>query len=266
MSLKSQTLNLSFVLLVLVLSSGIAFPNSQEDWQQSLLARLASGGEEQRFDAAAQLVVLFSAAPGSATEQTLNALATALRRDNSPLVRALSARALEICCGEQAVPLLLAGLTDEREVAVRKAILYALAAHRSPQITPALIPYLNDKKQETRAAAAYALAEIADAGSAISLLEVLQKRRGDEDVFARGQAARGLGKIGSRAAMNILLDSLSRDKFPEVRRESARALGLISSKQDTKVVESLRNLTLQSDPYLSVIAEDALERIRLRNP
>ena len=65
--------------------------------------------------------------------------------------------------------------------------------------------------------------------------------------------------------MNVLLDSLSRDKSPEVQRESAHALGLIASGQDPKVLESLRSLMLQSDPFLIVIAGDALERIRLRS-
>ncbi len=262
MSFKFQFSHLYAILLVLMLAGSAS---AQADRQQAITVRLASAGEEARFDAAAELVVLFAATPGSATEQTFNALAAALRRDNSPLVRALSARTLESCCGEQAVQPLLAALTGEREVAVRKAILYALAAHRSPRIAAALIPYLKDKKQETRAAAAYALAEIGDAGSADALLEVLQRRRGEEDAFARSQAARGLGKIGHRPAMNILLDALSRDKSSEVRRESARALGLIAGSQDAKVVAALRSLMLQTDPYLTVIAGEALEGIRLRN-
>ena len=266
MSLKFHLLNLSFILVLLMLPDSIAALHSQEDRQQNLIARLANGGEEERFDSIAQLVVLFGATPGSATEQTFNALNAGLRRDNSPLIRALSARALENCCGERAVQPLLASLTDEREIAVRKAILYALARHHSPQIAPALIPSLRDKKQETRAAAAYALAEIGDSSSAGPLLNVLQKRRGDEDAFARAQAARGLGKIGLRPAMNALLDSLSRDRSPEVQRESARALGLLATAQDTQVIMALREVILHSDPYLIDIAEDALKSIRLRMP
>lgn len=264
MSLKFYFLPLSFIVVLLMLSGSVRALHSQEDRQQSLIARLANGEEEERFDAMAQLVVLFGAAPNSASEQTFTSITAGLRRDSSPLVRALSARALENCCGERAVQPLLTGLADEREIAVRKAILYALAKHRSPQIAPVLIPYLKDKKQEMRAAAAYALAEIAEPGSGNALLEVLVKRRGDEDAFARAQAARGLGKIGAQFAINALLESLNRDKSLEVRRESAHALGLIASPQDKKVVESLRDVALQFDPYLADIARDSLERIRLR--
>jgi HEAT repeat protein len=266
MNFKSQASTIPYVLLTLVLFAGIAFPIPQQEWQQNLTARLASGNEEQRFDAAAQFVVLFNAYPNSATAQTLGALARVLQGDSSPLVRALSARALETCCGEQAVPSLLAGLSREREIAVRKAILYALAAHASSQTTSAIIPFLSDKNQEIRATAAYALARIGDASSAGALSEILQRRRGDEDAFARSQAARGLGVIGNRAAIDALLTALVRDKSQEVRRESAHSLGMIANKQDVKVIEALRNAMLQPDPYLTAIVSDALERIRSRNP
>jgi len=265
MSYKSQISNIPLVLFTLILSAVAAFPIVPQDWQQSLTARLASGDEEQRFDAAAQFVVLFSASPNSATAQTLSALAQALQGDSSPLVRALSARSLEMCCGEQAVPSLLARLGREREIAVRKAILYALAAHPSSQTASVLLPFLKDKSQETRATAAYALASIGDASSAGALIEILQRRSGDEDAFVRSQAARGLGAIGNRAGIDALLTALIRDKSQEVRRESARSLGLIANKQDAKVIEALSKAMLQSDPYLTAIISDALEKIRSRN-
>jgi HEAT repeat protein len=237
-----------------------------EDRKKRLTALLSTGGFDQLFDAAAQLVVLFNTSPNSATAQTFGALTRALQSDGSALVRALSARALENCCGQQAIEPLLASLTSERQVAVRKAILYALAAHRAPQTTSALIPLLNDKNQEVRAATAYALAEIGDPTSAGPLIELLKNRRGDEDAFARSQAARGLGKIADRTAIDILLDSLAHDKSQEVRRQSARALGLIANKNDTQVIETLRNAMLQSDPFLSSIASASLEVIQLREP
>jgi HEAT repeat protein len=252
------------VSIALLQSAGASIPNSQEDRQQSLTAQLSAGGDEQRFDAAAQLVVLFNAYPNSSTAQTFGALTRALQSDGSALVRALSARALENCCGQQAIQPLLASLTSERQVAVRKAILYALAAHRAPQTTSALIPLLNDKNQEVRAATAYALAEIGDPASASALVAMLQRRRGDEDAFARSQAARGLGKIGNHTAKDVLLDSLVRDKSQEVRREAARALGLLANKQDAQVIEALENARLQSDPYLAAIAGAALEGIQSR--
>ncbi|MEP7338883.1 MAG: HEAT repeat domain-containing protein [Acidobacteriota bacterium] len=266
MSFKPQISNIPLVLILLILSAGIGFAIARQDWQQSLTARLTSGDEEQRFDAAAQFVVLFNAFPNSASAQTLGALTQALQGDSSPLVRALSARAMEMCCDEQAVPFLLASLNREREIAVRKAILYTLGAHPSSQTASALLPFLKDKKQEIRAAAAYALASISDASSSGALLEILQRRRGDEDAFARSQAARGLGAIGNRAAIETLLTALISDKSQEVRRESARSLGMIANKQDAKVVEALRKAMLQTDPYLTAIISDALDRIGSRNP
>jgi len=265
MNFKSRISLLNFVLLTLLLSAGAAFSTSQDDQQRNLTMHLTSGEDEQRFDAAAQLVALFNAYPNSAMPQTLSALIKALQGDSSPVVRALSARALENCCGEKAVPQLLASLPTEREIAVRKSILYALATHRSPQITSALLPLLRDKKQEIRAATAYALAEIGDASSSNALIDVLQRRHGDEDAFARSQAARGLGRIGNHAVTDVLLTSLVRDKSQEVRRELARALGLLAAKQDVKVVEALHLVTLQSDPYLTAIAGEALEKIRQRD-
>jgi len=266
MNPHSKISTLLSALIALVLLASVTLPNSQEDRQQSLSAQLTTSGDERRFDAAVQLVALFNSSPNSATPQTFGALARALQADSSPLVRALSARALQTCCGEQAIAPLLASLTSEREVAVRKAILYALAAHRSPQISPALVPLLSDKNQEVRAAAAYALAEIGDPASAGALIELLRRRRGDEDAFARSQAARALGKVGDRTTVDVLLDALAHDKSQEVRREAARALGLIANKQDAKVIEALRNATLQPDPYLTTIASAALEKIQLREP
>lgn len=265
MNSKPRASNLSIALLALALFAGTAFPCSQEDRQQSLTARLSGGDEEQRLDAATQLVVLFGALPDSASPQTLAVLTRALRSDGSPVVRALAARAMQSCCADQAIEPLLAGLAGEKEIAVRKAILYALASHRSPQIVSALIPLLKDKKPEIRAVAAYALAEAGDASSASAMTEALRTRRNEEDAFTRSQIARGLGRIGERAAIDALLDALARDKSQEVRREAARALGLIANKQDAKVIEALRQMTLQPDPYLTSITIAALERIQSRD-
>lgn len=234
--------------------------------QDDFAARLTVGDDEQRLGAATQLALLFAGLPNSGTPKTLGALKSSLQSDSSSVVRALSARALENCCGEQVVPGLLASLASEREVGVRKVIIYALARYRSPQIVSSLTPLLKDKNNEIRSASVYALAEIGDAASAIVLVEVLQTRRKEEDAFVRSQAARGLGRIGNRSGIDALLNALTRDKSQEVRRESARALGLLAYKQDAKVAEGLRQATLQDDPYLVAIAIEALNKINLRNP
>src|SRR5262249_18239118 len=80
------------------------------DAQRALVLQLDSGNEEQRMDAIAQLSAIFSATPGSADSSTVTALAIKMRTDNSPVVRALAARALEICGDPRASEPLISAL------------------------------------------------------------------------------------------------------------------------------------------------------------
>lgn len=233
---------------------------AQDSRQEQLVKLLAAGNDEQRLDAVIELGVMLSATKSE--PQTISSLENTLQRDASAVIRALAANAMESSRDEKFVPVLLSSLTSEREVAVSKAIIYALARHRSAQIVATLLPRLKDKKQDIRAAAAFALAEIGDTNSAQALIELLKKRGKDEDAFARSQAAIGLGKIGDRAAIDVLLNALNRDKSSEVRRESARSLGQIANGQDRRVIEALKQARLQSDPYLVAFAESALERLK----
>ncbi len=254
-----------FIVLLLVMTATTIY--SQDETQQRqdhLLGHLNSSEEERRMDALVQLGALLSLAPGGIPDSTISALAKSLQADQSPVIRALAARTLELAGDQRAPTLLLAALGKEREVAVRKAIVYALARYPSSQVTASLITLLKDKKHEVRAAATYALAEVADPLAANALIEVLNKRGKNEDDFARSQAARGLGYLANREAIQPLLQSLTRDKSEDVRRESARALGKIATKQDLKVIEALREATLSDDPYLTIAADNALTAIESR--
>lgn len=271
--MKFKPLIAKIILPALVLTAGAVFGQQaslpSSTLQERLLEQLARGNEEQRFAAVGQLVGLFNTAPKTATEQGLALLTNTLQRDSSPQIRALAARAFENCCGEQAVPLLPASLAGEREVLVRKAIVYALAHHRSPQIMLSLVTLLSDKAQEIRGVAAWALAEIADPSSTSELLpalrNVLQKRQKDEDAFTRAQALRALGRIGNHSAIDVLVKSLRRDKSPDARREAAYALGLIADQADVNAVEALREARLESDPYLARLAVEALDKVNSRS-
>jgi HEAT repeat protein len=240
--------------------------------RQELLSRLASGDEEQRIDSIVRIGALLRDEPDSAEASIIKSLGAALQRDSSPVVRALAARALEICAGNrggqnnEAVAALLVALKKEREMAVRKAIIYALANYSHPEITSALTPFLQNKNAELRASAAYALAENGDPASARALAEVLRRSGKDEDAFARSQAARGLGRVGGRDSIDLLTNALSNDRSQEVRREAARALGRTATSQDQKAVEALRNAILSNDPYLVGAAEEAIASINSRNP
>ena len=241
--------------------------------RQELLERLASGDEERRIDSLVRICALLHDEPDAIETQVITPLGATLQRDSSPVVRALAARALEICAGnpggrqgDAAAVALLAALGKERELAVRKAIIYALARYPQSQVTSALIPFLKNKRRELRAAAAYALAETGDPASAQALAELLRRGAKDEDAFARSQAARGLGRVGGHDSIDLLTNAVSNDRSEEVRREAAHALGRIATSQDTKVIEALRNATLSNDPYLVSAAENALASINSRNP
>jgi HEAT repeat protein len=237
-----------------------------------LLAQLASGDEEQRIDAAVRIGALLHDERDVIETSVIKPLVEALQHDSAPIVRALAARALEICAGNRggqngaAVSGLLAALRKEQDLAARKAIIYALARYPRPQVTSALIPFLKNKRTELRGAAAFALAEIGDPSSAEALAEVLRRGDKDEDAFARSQAARGLGRLGGRDSIDLLTGALTDDKSEDVRRESAISLGKIATTQDMKALEALKNATLSNDPYLVSAAENAIANINSRNP
>ncbi|MGH9845634.1 MAG: HEAT repeat domain-containing protein [Blastocatellia bacterium] len=258
----------SLIVVLMVTTVGLSQEQPSprdEDPRKPLLARLSSGGEEQRLDAVTQLVGMFSTASVEADFSAITALAITMRNDASPVVRAMAARALEVSGDPRAAEPLITALGSEREVAVRKAIIYGLARYPSPQATSALIPLLKDKQREIRGAAAYALAEIRDPASAAPLLEYLRKRSKDEDAFGRNQAIRALGFVGDQSAIEPLLKALIKDKWPDVRREAACSLGRLASQQDAKVLEALREATLDSDPYLSLAAKAAIAAVNSRS-
>lgn len=229
--------------------------------QAQLVAQLASGNEEQKLEAVIELGALLSAKT-SATSETISSLGGLLEQGTSSVVRALAARAMELSRDSRFVPVLLVTLKTEREIEVSRAIIHALAPHPTPEVVAALLPMLNHKKQDVRAATAYALAELNDPATIDALMNVLKKRGKAEDAFMRAQAARGLGKIGNREAIEVLLSALNKDESAEVRRESARSLGYLANSQDEKVIEALKLARHQPDPYLQVSAALALQKIQ----
>src|SRR5215510_6302629 len=264
------------VLVLVLLSAGVRGQETDqtpEQLRKELLARLASGNEEQRIDALTRIGALWHNISDSDELAVITALGECLQQDPSPVVRALAARALEIAAEnrgqirsrEAALAALTAALGKERETAARKAIVYALARYPQPQVTTALIPLLKDKKREVRAAAAYALAENGDPASTQALTEFLRRNGKEDDAFARSQAARGLGRIGDHDAVDPLVEALTRDKSQEVRREAALSLGKIATRQDAKAIEALRDATLANDPYLVSAAESAIASINERD-
>jgi HEAT repeat protein len=127
---------------------------------------------------------------------------------------------------------------------------------------------LNDKEDGVRAAAAVALGNTADEAAVVGLVGTLapelsapakKKRKSEENVFVLRAAAAALGQIKSRAGTAALISVLTNEKLPsDVRRESARSLGLIG---DQTAVPALRAVSTASDPYLAEIAAEALRKL-----
>jgi HEAT repeat protein len=179
------------------------------------------------------------------------------------VLRTHAARALEYAAPSSATDALLTALQNERALATRKAVIYALARYHAAPVTAALIPFLKHKEAELRATAAYALAELADTAAASALHECLTKRRGDKDAFVRAEAARALGRIGCRASSADLRKALLKD-VAVVRRAAAEALGWLVTPQETETIAALQTAAQADDPYLRAAATLALQRIRQR--
>src|SRR5262245_22091167 len=86
-------------LLFLFLCMPLARGRGQEIGQrtdqslQALLSQLASGGEEQRIDAAVRIGAFLHDAPDVIGTSVIKSLVSALQHDSAPVVRALAARA-----------------------------------------------------------------------------------------------------------------------------------------------------------------------------
>ncbi len=197
--------------------------------------------------------------------------ATALR-DSAAIVRATAARAvLSLSPGEAASALL--PLLQDRDEFVRQETAYALGETQSATAVSALVMVLEkDKKDSVRGAAAVALGQIGDDAAVIPLAELLGRRvpasgilnrvrrsKRDENEFVRRAAAHSLGQIRSRAAVPALGAVVTDERAPDdVRREAANSLGLIG---DPSAVPALRAVLTARDPYLSLIASEALRKI-----
>jgi HEAT repeat protein len=188
--------------------------------------------------------------------------------DSAPIVRVTAAHAIMSLPQAEAAELLLPLLQDKLEF-VRREAAYALGETRSRSAVAPLVNTLSsDKEMTVRSAAAVALGEIGDESAVQSLAQVLagqpgkkKKDKAEANDFVKRAAARSLGRIKSRAGVEVLIATLSNDiNDTDVRREAATALGLIG---DPAAVPALQAASTSSDPYLSEAARGALRRLRL---
>lgn len=225
--------------------------------------RLSSSDLEERRDALMRLGALRLAAASRAALPGL--------KDEEPIVRATAVKSILSLGPEESVSYLLPLLNDKDEF-VRRETAYALGMTRSRAATAALSDrLLNDKEAGVRGAAAVALGQIADEAAVVALAGTLapelstpanKKRKREANVFVLRAAASALGQIRSRAGTAALIAALSNEKLPsDVRRESARSLGLIG---DPSAAGALRSASTAADPYLSEIASEALRKVSHR--
>lgn len=226
--------------------------------------RLGSAATEDRRDAVLRL--------GSMKRPECSRAAAVALHDPAAIVRATAARAVLSLTPEEAAAALLPLLRDRDEF-VRRETAYALGETRSRVAVPALIAALTgDKKPSVRGASAVALGLIGDEASVTPLTQIVSRtpassgllrrvrhKPSEENEFVCRAAAVSLGQIRSRVAVPALIAVITDERAgTDVRREAARALGLIG---DPEAAAALRTVLNARDPYLSRLAYEALRRI-----
>ncbi len=226
--------------------------------------RLSSSEVEERRDALMRLSALQHPNASRAAVSALD--------DSAAIVRATASGVVQWLPPEEGVGALLPLLVDKDEF-VRQEAAYALGRTKSRSAVRPLIELLaKDKRDGVRGAAAVALGQIADEASVVSLAQTLSpqtslpgaKARKEKNEFVLRAAAVSLGQIGSRAGLPALVAALEDERTTDdVRREAARALGLIG---DPAAEPALRKVLMARDAYLSFAAYEALRRISRRQP
>jgi len=222
--------------------------------------RLTSSEVEDRRDALMRL--------GNLKRPDASRAAVAGLNDPAPVVRVTAAHAILSLPPQEAVALLSPLLQDKLEF-VRRETAYALGeTHSRAAVEPLANVLLGDKEAGVRGAAAVALGEIREESGVLALSQVLggatpaqkkKKSKARENEFVLRAAARSLGQIRSRAAVDTLIAVLGNEDYAgDIRREAAIALGLIG---DSAAVPALRAAQASDDPYLSEAAHEALRRI-----
>ena len=222
--------------------------------------RLSSGDVEERRDALMRL--------GNLRRPDASKVAAAGLTDVEPVVRVTAARAILWLPPAEATTLLSPLLQDKLEF-VRREAAYALGDTHSRTAVPLLTNLLtSDKDEGVRGAAAVALGTIGDESAVPTLAQVLvgrtdkkKKAKTAENEFVMRAAARSLGQIRSRSAVDVLIATLTNDdNESDLRREAATALGLIG---DPAAGPALQAAFASSDPYLSGAAREALRQLRI---
>jgi type II secretion system protein G len=195
------------------------------------------------------LIVLFSSlqdAPASKDDVVKQDVESAIKKLGSDRRTESNEAWVELVeLGRRAVPAVTAELNKkEATPAVKRALCEILGRVRDPQkdAVAALIARLKDADEfgtTIAAAAARALAEIGDEGSAPALLEALKSKMAETDRLLKIECIRALGLLRSKEAVEALRKALEDkrtaslgegdDEAPLIAAAAADALGLIRS-------------------------------------
>lgn len=123
------------------------------------------------------------------------------------------------------------------------------------EAVPALLPFLEDGSAMRRSQVMYALAQIAEPGTA----EAFQRGLGDADERVRAYAAVGLARIGHPNALTACLQTLN-DAPNEAHLDMTPAVQALGE-MGISVVPALLDLLMNEDEFTRLHAQRVLELI-----
>ena len=222
----------------------------------SALARL---GDEAAVDA---LVKLLGDTDGSVRQAAVGALNSigstrmpdltrALLSDPEPLVRESAAKIAGYFGYVECADLLIERCRDDDE-RVRRAAVEHLPFLEDTRVVAELSRVISEDTPRVRAAAALAMASLDDRSSRESLIAALR----DSDSWVRYFAAKSLGRRVSVESIPALSQLLGEEKLDHVRIAALQAIGQMSSREASEILES--HLT-DSNPDVARAAAAALK-------
>ena len=151
--------------------------------------------------------------------------------------------------------IVLGRLLTDSDPNIRKAAAIALGELPSPKTFGTLCrTALHDDSWAVRQACAESLGRCGNPRAEETLLRLVEDEKGG----VRAAAAIGLGLLGARGSVSVLVGLLAKDDSYVVRREAAHALGLIGG---SATVEPLKKALKDAKPEVVLAAAEALHRM-----
>jgi len=166
-------------------------------------------------------------------------------------------------------PSLVENYGEGEAVNLRVQCIKTISGFRNPKAVEPLLYCLNNKGEHYRCrlAAAEALGKIGDKVAVDSLINVVSDEE-EKSVYVRESAAVALGLLGDSRAVDPFLGILEAkksflDKFTFLKERVLEALGKISSSNDQRVLNVLKNALADSSAHIRM---NAIESLMNSNP